>query len=165
MIGLAMAMAVAQHVSRTAGMESVSGLEGCWRVTGRVQGEDAPGFAKGEWHLGGRYFMLHLRVPRPGDEYEAAITYGAGERPNEIGSLFSDTFGGLYGPSLGAGARTDAGFEQRYRFPDSVYLNRFERQQRGWHWTIVEQVPGREDRAFADYRLVPARCSGMRFAF
>lgn len=165
MIGLALAFAIAQQVPRTPGLEAVSGLEGCWRVTGRVEGQVAPGFAKGEWHLGGRYLMLHLRVPRPGDEYEAAITYGAGERPNEIGSLFSDTFGGLYGPSLGAGAKTSTGFEQRYRFPDSVYLNRFERQQGGWHWTILEQVTGREDRVFADYQLEPSSCDGMNFTF
>lgn len=162
MIALALALALTQQVSRTPGMEAV---EGCWRVTGQTQGEDSPGFAKGEWRLGGRYFMLHFRAPKPGDEYEAAITYGAGERPDELGSLFSDTFGGLYGPSLGAGARTSAGFEQRYRFPDSVYLNRFERRQSGWHWTILEQRQGRPDRVFADYRLEPASCTGMRFTF
>lgn len=165
MISFALAVAVAQQVTRAPGLEAVGGLEGCWLVTGHVQGQDAPGFAKGEWHLGGRYLMFHLRVPRPGDEYESAITYGAGEQPNEIGSLFSDTFGGLYGPSLGAGTRTDAGFEQRYRFPNTVYLNRFERQQGGWHWTIVEQVEGREDRVFADYRLAPSNCDGMVFTF
>lgn len=165
MISLALAVAVAQLVTRSPGMDAVSALEGCWRVTGQVQGQDAPGFAKGEWHLGGRYLTLHLRVPRPGDEYESAITYGSGEHPDEIGSLFSDTFGGLYGPSLGAGTKTDTGFEQRYRFPDSVYLNRFERQQRGWQWTILEQVEGREDQVFADYRLEPASCAGMHFTF
>lgn len=165
MISFLLAAAVALQAPRAAGLEAVGGLEGCWRVSGQVRGRNAPSFAKGEWHLGRRYFTLHLRTPTPGREYEAAITYGAGEHPNEIGSLFSDTFAGLYEPSLGRGAITADGFDQQYRFPDSVYLNRFQRSGRNWRWTIVEQVSGREDRLFADYVLAPSRCNGMRFTY
>ena len=55
-------------------------------------GKDSPSIARGEWHLGRRYFTLHLRATGS-DPYEAAITYGAGEQPRAIGSVFLDTFG------------------------------------------------------------------------
>ena len=165
MLPLLLLAAFAADVPAPSGLQAVSGLAGCWRVSGQVQGRDAPAIAKGEWHLGGRYFTLHLRALSREDPYEAAITYGAGQRPGEIGSLFSDTFGGLYEPSLGRGSRTDTGFEQSYTFPDSLYVNRFERQGAGWRWTIIEQVTGRENRVFADYRLTASSCRGMRFTY
>ncbi len=146
------------------GLATVAGLAGCWRVAGQVRGRDAASIAKGEWHLGRRYFTLHLRAtgPRP---YEAAITYGAGERPDALGSVFSDTFGGLYEPSLGLGETTPDGFVQRYRFADAVYVNRFVRLTGGWRWTIVEQPTGKPESVFAGYTLCPAPCRGMRFAY
>ena len=69
------------------GLAGVAGLQGCWRVSGKVQGKDSPSIARGEWHLGQRYFTLHLRA-MGSDPYEAAITYGAGEQPRAIGSVF-----------------------------------------------------------------------------
>ncbi|MGC1470421.1 MAG: hypothetical protein WA793_13690, partial [Sphingorhabdus sp.] len=120
------------------GLAVVGGLEGCWRVSGQVQGKDSPSIAQGKWHLGRRYLTLHLRATGS-DPYEAAITYGAGEQPQGIGSIFSDTFGGLYEPSLGLGELEQDGFVQRYRFSDATYLNRFNRSGTGWRWTITEQ--------------------------
>lgn len=146
------------------GLAALSGLHGCWRVSGQVQGKDAPAIARGEWRLGRRYFTLHLRAGGA-EPYEAAITYGAGERPQAIGSVFSDTVGGMYGPSWGSGEITGDGFVQRYRFPDTMYLNRFARAGRGWRWSIFEQTPGKADVVFADYRLAAASCRGMRFDY
>lgn len=146
------------------GLAVMAGLQGCWRVSGRVQGEDSPSIARGEWHLGRRYFTLHLRATGS-DPYEAAITYGAGETPQAIGSVFSDTFGGLYEPSLGLGGLEQGGFVQRYRFTDATYVNRFVRSGSGWHWTITEQPKDKPPSLFADYRLRPASCRGMRFDY
>src|SRR4051812_10204366 len=98
------------------GLKSLSGLEGCWKAPGQVRGKDATSITRGEWHLGKRYFVLHLRSVPPARPYEAAITYGAGEKPEEIGSFWTDTFGGLYGPSLGLGAMTRDGLSLNYRF-------------------------------------------------
>jgi len=100
-------------------LAGVAGLQGCWRVSGQVQGKDSPSIARGEWHLGRRYFTLHLRATGS-DPYEAAITYGAGEKPQAIGSVFSDTFGGLYEPSLGLGEVEQNGFVQRGSIRNSV---------------------------------------------
>ena len=118
------------------GLAVVAGLQGCWRVSGQVQGKGSPSIARGEWHLGRRYFTLHLRATGL-DPYEAAITYGAGEHPPAIGSVFSDTFGGLYEPLLGLGELEPGGFVQRYRFSDATYLTRFTRSSIGWQWTII----------------------------
>lgn len=147
------------------GLAAVSGLSGCWNVEGQVRGNDATSIARGEWHLGRRYFTLHLRQTVKQRPYEAAITYGAGEKAGEIGSFWMDTFGGLYEPSLGLGRATATGFSLSYRFPDATYTNSFERQGKGWHWRIVEQAPDKTDKLFADYRLTPAACAGMRFDF
>ncbi|MFS0737202.1 hypothetical protein ABC347_09145 [Sphingomonas sp. 1P06PA] len=38
------------------GLAGVAGLQGCWRVSGQVQGKDSPSIARGEWHLGRRFF-------------------------------------------------------------------------------------------------------------
>ena len=76
-----------------------------------------------------------------------------------------DTFRGLYEPSLGLGGLTPGGFSLNYRFPDALYVNRFERQGRGWRWIIVEQSPGKPDKPFAEYALAPASCRGMTFEF
>jgi hypothetical protein len=146
------------------GLAEVAGLQGCWRVSGQVQGQDSPSIARGQWHLGQRYFTLHLRATGS-DPYEAAITYGAGEQPRAIGSVFLDTFGGLYEPSLGLGELEQGGFVQRYRFSDATYLNRFRRSGTGWRWTITEQREDGPSSLFADYHLRPAPCRGMRFDY
>src|SRR5437588_3732470 len=144
----------------TAGPAAVGGLEGCWNAPGQVRGKDATSVVRGEWRLGRRYFVLHLRSVSPAQPYEAAITYGAGEKPGRLGSFWMDTFGGLYEPSLGLGAVTGDGFSVDYRFPDAVYHNRFARMGKGWRWTIVEQAPGKPDKPFAEYKLAPASCRG-----
>jgi hypothetical protein len=146
------------------GLAVVAGLEGCWRVSGQVQGKDSPSIVRGQWHLGRRYFTLNLRAIGS-DPYEAAITYGAGEQPRAIGSVFLDTFGGLYEPSLGLGELEQGGFVQRYRFSDATYLNRFSRSGFGWRWTITEQTKDKPPSVFADYRLRSAPCRGMRFDY
>jgi hypothetical protein len=143
----------------------VGGLQGCWRVAGQVRGRDATSVARGEWHLGRRYFILHLRSISPAQPYEAAISYGAGEKPGSVGSFWMDTFGGLYEPSLGLGAVASEGFSLDYRFPDTVYHNRFERSGKRWRWTIVEQSAGQPDKPFAKYTLRPASCHGITFGF
>jgi len=164
MLHVIIAAALVGEVPKSPGLAALNGLAGCWKVLGQVRGKDATSIARGEWHLGGRYFVLHLRATtsRP---YEAAITYGAGERPEAIGSFWMDTFGGLYEPSLGLGGITPDGFTLSYRFPDAIYLNRFERQGANWHWTIVEQAAGKPDKLFADYRLRATSCRGMKFGF
>lgn len=146
------------------GLAGLSGLQGCWRVTGKTMGEDTSGMARGQWHLGGRYFNLQFRT-HGSDPYEASITYGAGEQPSAIGSVFLDTTGGLYEPSLGLGELEPDGFVQRYRFSDAVYLNRFTRSDYGWHWTITEQGKDNASSIFADYQLRSASCRGMRFDY
>jgi hypothetical protein len=143
----------------------VSGLEGCWSAPGQVRGKDATSVLRGEWHLGRRYFVLHLRSVAPAQAYEAAITYRAGEKPGGIGSFWMDTFGGLYEPSLGLGAVSPDGFYLDYHFPDAAYHNRFERRGKGWRWTIVERAPGKPDKLFARYELAPASCRGTTFTF
>lgn len=146
------------------GLAGVAGLQGCWRVSGTTRGEDTSGIARGQWHLGGRYFNLQLRTSGS-DPYEASITYGAGDRPRAIGSVFLDTTGGLYEPSLGLGGLEEDGFVQRYRFPDAEYFNRFTRSDDGWRWTITEQSDDKATSVFADYQLRPAPCHGMRFDY
>lgn len=146
------------------GLAVAGGLVGCWQVAGQVRGRDAASIARGEWHLGRRYVTLHLRTTGA-RAYEAAITFGAGERPQAIGSVFSDTFGGMYEPSFGAGETEATGFVQQYRFPDAIYVNRFVRVAGGWHWTITERSAGKADSLFADYHLRPASCRSMRFAW
>lgn len=146
------------------GLAVVGGLQGCWQVSGQVQGKNSPSIARGEWHLGRRYFTLHLRATGS-DPYEAAITYGAGEQPRSIGSVFLDTFGGLYEPSLGLGELEQSGFVQRYRFSDAIYFNRFSRSGTGWRWTITEQPKDKPLEVFADYDLRPTPCRSIRFDY
>jgi hypothetical protein len=147
------------------GLKALGGLAGCWSAPGQVRGRDATSIARGEWHLGRRYFVLHVKARSTSRPYEAAITYGAGEKPDTIGSFWMDTFGGLYEPSLGLGVATADGFALVYRFPDAVYANRFVRRGKGWTWTIMEQAPGKPDKLFARYELRSASCQGMRFDF
>lgn len=143
---------------------TVGGLAGCWKAPGEVRGKGAMSIARGEWHLGRRYFMLHLKSIAPKLPYEAALVYGAGQKPGEIGSFWMDTFGGAYG-ALGAGVVTSDGFSVTYNYPDAAYTNRLVRKGRGWVWTIVEKPDGKPERLFAEYRLSPASCQGMKFGF
>lgn len=165
MISLTLALAAATTAPQTAGLKAVDGLTGCWSAPGQVRGKAATSVARGTWRLGGRYLMFQLRSITPKQPYEASIMYGAGEKPEEIGSLWMDTFGGLYSPSLGAGAITEDGFGQAYRFPDAIYANRFSRAGKGWRWTITEQTPGKPDKLFASYDLTPMSCRGIQFDF
>lgn len=142
----------------------VGGLAGCWTAPGEVRGKDATSVARGEWHLGRRYFILHLKAVTK-EPYEAAIAYGAGEKPGDVGSFWMDTFGGMYQPSLGLGKVMPDGFTVDYRFPDSLYANRFLRTGSGWTWTITERPDGKPEKLFAQYRLTRASCRGMKFDF
>jgi len=160
-----LAFVTATEARSNAAPAALGGLEGCWKAPGQVRGKDATSVARGEWHLGRRYFVLHLRSVPPAQPYEAAITYGAGERAGSLGSFWMDTFGGLYEPSLGLGTVDGDGFSLDYRFPDAVYHNRFERVGRGWRWTIVEQAPGKPEKLFARYDLTAANCRAMKFGF
>jgi hypothetical protein len=160
---LVAAAAVAAQPNRVPA--AVGGLMGCWKVAGQVRGKDATSIARGDWHLGRRYFVLHLRSVPPAQPYEAAIYYGAGEKTGAVGSFWMDTFGGLYEPSMGLGAVTSDGFSVDYRFPDSVYTNHFRRVPSGWTWTIVEKASRKPGRLFAEYRLTGSGCAGMRFGF
>jgi hypothetical protein len=150
--------------AQPAGLKALAPLAGCWRAPGEVRGRDATSVLRGEWHLGGRYFVLHVRAVTK-QPYEAAISYGAGENPREIGSFWMDSFGGMYEPSMGLGKATDSGFTLSYKFPEAFYVNRFERSGKGWRWTITEQAPGKPDKPFASYQLSPVRCKGMTFGF
>lgn len=163
MLALILMLATPAHTVPP-GLAVVGGLQGCWRVSGQVEGKDSPSIARGQWHLGQRYFTLNLRATGS-DPYEAAITYGGGQQPTAIGSMFLDTFGGLYEPSLGLGELEEGGFVQRYRFSDATYLNRFSRSGAGWRWTITEERNDRAPSVFADYQLRPASCRGMQFDY
>jgi hypothetical protein len=143
----------------------VGALEGCWKAPGNVRGKNATSVARGEWHLGRRYFVLHLKSVPPAEPYEAAITYGAGEKEGGIGSFWMDTFGGLYEPSLGLGRVETDGFNLDYKFKDAVYHNSFRRVGRGWRWTIVEQPFSNPQRLFARYDLTRTSCRGFVFDF
>jgi hypothetical protein len=146
----------------------VGGLEGCWNAPGQVRGEDATSVARGEWQIGRLYFVLHLRSTAPADPYEAVIIYGAeraGAPPElqeagTIGSYWLDTFGGA-GPVKTSGKAESNGFSVAYDYGDSIYTNRFQRVGNGWHWTILEQVPGKPENLFAEYKLTPANCQEM----
>lgn len=146
------------------GLAGVAGLQGCWRVTVKTLGENTSAIARGQWHLGRRYFNLQLRTIGS-DPYEASIAYGAGEQPRAFGSVFLDKTGGLYEPSLGLRELEQGGFVQRYRFPGAVYLDRFERTKSRWRWTITEQTKDKPTSVFADYHLRSAPCRGKRFDF
>src|SRR3954451_15566279 len=87
----------------------VGGLAGCWKAPGTVRGKDATSVARGTWHLGRRYFMLQLKSAKSNPGYEAALLYGAGEKPDGINAYWMDTFGGSYSTS-GAGEITPNGF-------------------------------------------------------
>lgn len=143
---------------------AVGGLEGCWNAPGQVLGKDATSVARGEWRLGGRYFMLHLRALSRKQPYEAALLYGAGDKPTTINAFWADSFGGAYS-TAGAGAASTDGFAVTYTYPESAYINRFTRSGKGWRWTITERAPGKPDKLFAEYNLAPASCRGMKFTF
>jgi hypothetical protein len=143
---------------------TIGGLEGCWKAPGKVQGKEATSIARGEWHLGRRYFMLHLRSVSRKKPYEASLLYGAGDKPEAINAYWMDSFGGAYS-TAGKGTVTNDGFTVVYTYPDSLYTNRFERTGNGWRWTIMEKVPDKPGRLFAEYNLVHASCRGMTFDF
>lgn len=146
------------------GPAPLGGLEGCWNVPGQVRGKPVTSIARGEWHLGRRYFMLHLRSLDRKDPYEAALVYGDAEKPDALNAYWMDSLGAAYSTS-GKGSVTSDGFTIVYSYPDSAYTNRFQRVAKRWRWTIVEQVAGQPDKVFARYELTPASCKGMKFDF
>lgn len=161
MLELLLAASMAPNMAPTI----LGALQGCWKAPGEVRGRNSTSVARGEWHLGRRYFILHLKSVPPAEPYEAAITYGAGEKEGGIGSFWMDTFGGLYEPSLGLGNVTSDGFSLDYRFKDAIYHNSFQRIGRGWRWTIIEQPTGKPEKLFARYDLDRASCRGLVFGF
>lgn len=165
MIAAALLVLTAEAPAANMVPDVVGGLEGCWAAPGQVLGKDSTSVARGEWHLGKRYFTLHLRSVPPAEPYEAAISFGAGERPGEIGSFWQDTFGGMYLPSLGLGAVTANGFALDYQFPDAAYANAFVRSGNGWTWTITEKPKSGPNKLFARYDLSPMSCDGVAFDY
>jgi len=172
MIALLFAAAMAAADPPNAVPAIVGGLEGCWKAPGQVRGKNSNSIARGEWQIGHLYFALHVRSVRPAKPYEATIIYGAeraGAPPElqeagTIGSFWLDTFGGA-GPVKTTGKANQDGFSVAYDYGDSVYTNRFQRVGKGWRWTIIEQVPGKPEKLFAEYNLTPASCRSMKFEF
>ena len=163
MLPLIIAAAVAAG-TQTPGLKALDALAGCWKAPGQARSKDATSIARGEWRMGGRYFILHVRAVAAKDPYEAALLYGAGEKPEGLTAFWMDSFGGAFSTS-GTGAATSDGFSVEYRYPDAVYTNRFVRVGKGWRWTILEQATGKPQTLFAEYRLTPASCRGMTFSF
>lgn len=163
MLPLIIAAAVAAG-TQTPGLKALDRLSGCWSAPGQVRGKDATSVARGEWHMGGRYFMLHVRAVSATHPYEAALLYGAGEKPQGLTAFWMDSLGGAFSTS-GSGGATSDGFTVEYRYPDAVYTNRFVRVAKGWRWTILEQATGKPQTLFAEYQLRPAGCRGMTFSF
>jgi hypothetical protein len=159
-----MAAAAAAANPQTPALGALNGLSGCWNAPGEVLGKRADSVARGDWHLGHRYFMLHLSTPNGKPPYEAALLYGGGVTPEAITAFWMDSFGGAYSTS-GKGAVTSNGFDVVYTYPDSVYVNHFQRSGKGWTWTIIEKVPNKPERQFARYDLRPASCTGNAFTF
>jgi hypothetical protein len=160
---LAFAVALTSY-TQPPGLQAVGGLSGCWRAPGEVRGKDASSVVRGSWHLGGRYFMLQLRSAAAKDPYEAALVYGAGDKPEAVRGYWMDSFGGAYS-TPGEGTATNDGFSIVYRYPDSTYTNLFRRSDKGWIWTIMEQRGPGDESVFAKYRLEPATCRGLRFDY
>jgi hypothetical protein len=160
----ALLTAAAAAATSPAALKPFTGLEGCWRGSGVVLGKPNTDVARGEWHLGGRYFLLQLRALDPAHPYSAAILYGEGGAAGEVSSYWMDSFGGAYS-TTGKGTAAADGISVDYTYPNGVYTNRFVREGRGWHWTIDEKAPGKPARRFAEYHLAPAPCTGLDFSF
>lgn len=164
MLQLIVAVALAADVPQTQALKALSGLAGCWKAPGQVRGKDSMSVARGEWRMGGRYFILHLRSLAQKDSYEAAIIYGGGKTPEAIVSYWLDTYGGEWS-IVGSGSAGKDGFSVDYHYPDSVYPNHFAPNGAGWRWTIMERRAGKPETLFGQYDLTPASCKGMNFTF
>jgi hypothetical protein len=107
---------------------------------------------------------LQLQSRVGGKPYKAAIIYGQGPKPGTIYSYWLDVIGGA-APTPQTGGPTRDGFTVAYDFGDSIYTNRFTKVGTGWNWTIMEEVKGKPERLFAEYKLTPATCRGKKFDF
>jgi len=161
---LALLAAAAAALPQSPALQAVGGLAGCWKAPGSVRGQATDSAALGQWRLGGRYLLLQLKSRAPQKPYAAAIFFGEGQQPLSIRSYWMDTFGGAFS-IVGDGKADAGGFSVDYHYPDSVYVNRFERRGDGWRWTIMEQAAGKPPTLFAEYALSPTACGATKFEF
>ena len=157
-------MAAAAVTPPASAPRALDDLSGCWSAPGSVRGTAVTGFARGEWHLAGNYFMLQLHSGGESRPYSAAIVYGGGESPEDINSYWMDSTGGAYA-TTGTGHARAGEIDVDYAYPDAHYANRLSRSENGWTWTILENVPGRPARLFAEYHLSPTSCEHMSAVF
>ncbi|AQR74649.1 hypothetical protein [Sphingomonas sp. LM7] len=138
-------------------------LAGCWDAPGDVMGKPVATRVRGAWRLGGRYLLLEMHGLDPADPYDAAIVLGDHDKI-KLSSWWMDSFGPGQS-SAGTGDVQDGAILVDYRYPDTVYANRFAPDGKGWRWTIVERKSDGSEKPFASYRLTPAACGGTNFAF
>ncbi len=163
MILLPAAIAVIGALPMGPAPSPLPGLVGCWQVRGTVEGKTTSAIARGSRRLGGRYLLLELHGLNPNDRYDAAIIM-AEAGPGQLTGWWMDSFGGP-GSAAGKGGVTGNGFAISYDYGNAVFINDFQRDGPGWRWRIDARPTGKPARAFASYRLSPARCSAGAAVF
>jgi len=138
-------------------------LAGCWSVTGVVRGKPVTNLAKGQWVLGGAYFLLQLKTP-PGEKpYQAAIFFGRTDK-GEIVVHWLDAFGAEYSQFSGRGLETATGANTSFPYPDGPTRNQISLLPGGrWRMLVTEQPTGKPIDVFSDYVFAPSACGTTAF--
>jgi len=158
MIPFLLAAAVAATPPGDPALRDLGGLDGCWAVTGEVQGKATRNRVRGNWRMDGKFMEIALNSSDAKDAYSAVIPIGAGDKGGELISFWMDSTGGR-GAAPGKGKLEADGFTLTFHYPDGDYVNVWRRAGRGWTWTITETTPGKPPVAFAHYDLTPSGCS------
>jgi hypothetical protein len=138
-------------------------LAGCWNAPGEVMGKRVETRVRGAWRLGGRYLLLESHGLDPADPYDAAIVLGDHDSIR-VSGWWMDSFGAGQS-ATGEGEVRDGAIRVDYRYPGTVYVNRFVPDGNDWSWTIIERKADGSEKPFASYRLTPTACGDTKFAF
>jgi hypothetical protein len=139
-------------------------LAGCWSVTGVVRGKPVTNLAKGQWVLGGAYFLLQLKTPPAEKPYQAAIFFGRMEK-GEVLVHWLDPFGAELSQYPGRGTETATGVDATWAYPDGPTRNQISLLPGGrWRMLVTETPTGKPMDVFSDYVFAPMACGGEVFA-
>jgi hypothetical protein len=137
-------------------------LQGCWRGDGSALSKPVTAAIRIKPILLGTMFSFDVDSAanaNSSDRYQAHLLFGGGVGQNTVWGFWSDSFGAGF-TANGEGTASNDGFEVNYRYPDSVYINRWHIQRERLDWIVVSKSKDANEKPFASYRLKRTACSG-----
>lgn len=144
---------------------AVAALKGCWEGHGDVMGKPVTIAISGRPIVQDAMLAVDadsIAVGDSSDRYAAHLIFGGAEKHAEssadaVMGFWADSFGGA-ATAVGGGESVSGGFDIKYQYGDSIFINRWRSTPDGLTWKIIARDARGKENAFASYTLRKVDC-------